>query len=168
MAYRNKTYVCFDADNDIDYYKEMLKWKADDNIDFNFYDAHDLNNLRDDSQEETIKRKLRERFSDTKLLIVLVGDTTKNLYKYVRWEIEVALKLGIPIIAVNIIDSQVRIYDNHPPILRDELVICTQFNIKLLQYSIDNWIEANDKNKKDGVKNNRQWKDFIYERLGLK
>jgi len=60
MAYRNKTYVCFDADNDIDYYKKMLKWKADDDIDFDFYDAHDLNNLRDDSQEETIKRKLRE------------------------------------------------------------------------------------------------------------
>lgn len=167
MAYRNKTYVCFDADNDFDYYQQMLDWKADDEIEFNFYDAHDLNNLRDDSQEETIKRKLRERFNDTKLLIVLVGDTTKNLYKYVRWEIEVALNLEIPIIAVNIIDSNTRIYSNYPPILRNELVINVQFHPKLIQYSIDNWINEHNRLKNIDEINNRIWKEHIYQSLGL-
>ena len=41
MAYRNKTYVCFDADNDFEFYQKMLDWNSDDDIDFNFYDAHD-------------------------------------------------------------------------------------------------------------------------------
>ncbi len=168
MAYRNKTYVCFDADNDIDYYTTMLKWKANDNIDFNFHDAHDLNNLRDDSKEETIKAKLRERFSDTKLLVVLVGDVTKNLYKYVRWEIEVALKLNIPIIAVNIVDSQTRIYSNYPPILRDELVLNVQYNQVLLQYSIDNWINSHENLlNKDDI-GNKVWNESVYKKLGLK
>ncbi len=167
MAYRNKTYVCFDADNDFDYYQQMLVWKADDNIAFNFYDAHDLNNIREDSQEETIKRKLRQRFSDTKLLIVLVGDSTKNLYKYVRWEIEVALNLGIPIITVNIIDGNTRIDKNHPPILRNELVINVQFHPKLIQYSIVNWISEHNRLLKQEEINNRVWKENIYQSLGL-
>ena len=168
MAYRNKTYVCFDADNDIDYYKKMLKWKADDDIDFDFYDAHDLNNLRDDTQEETIKRKLRERFTDTKLLIVLVGDVTKNLYKYVRWEIEVALKLEIPIIAVNIMSNTTRILDNYPPIIRDDqLILNVQYNQILLQYSIDNWIDVHSNQLKKGNIYQQVWKRRIYEKLGL-
>ena len=30
-------------------------------------------------------------------VVVLVGEKTKNLYKYVRWELELALELGLPI-----------------------------------------------------------------------
>ena len=87
MAYTNKIYVAFDADNDIRYYRLMQAWKHNDNTSFNFYDAHDLNNLRDGSSEETIKNKLAERLRNTKLFILLVGDNTKFLYKFVRWEI---------------------------------------------------------------------------------
>ena len=37
MAYRNKTYVCFDGDTDMRYYNLMKAWKQNDNTDFNFY-----------------------------------------------------------------------------------------------------------------------------------
>lgn len=167
MAYRNKTYVCFDADNDMAYYQAMKEWKSNDNIPFNFHDAHDLNNIREDSQEETIKRRLRERFADTKLLIVLVGYQTRYHYKYVRWEIEVALNLGIPIIAVNIVNNKTRVFENYIPLLRDELVLNVQFDLRLLQFSIDNWISENDRLKKEGTRNNRVWKEHIYRNLGL-
>ena len=60
MAYTNKTYVAFDADNDIHYYRLMQAWKQNDNTSFNFYDAHDLNNVRVYS-EESIKRNLQEK-----------------------------------------------------------------------------------------------------------
>ena len=49
MAYRNKTYVAFDGDKDIHYYYLMRAWKDNDNVDFNFYDAHDLNTALDTS-----------------------------------------------------------------------------------------------------------------------
>ena len=68
MAYKNKTYVCFDADSDIKYYNLMKAWKENDNIAFDFYNAHDINNLRDGSSEEQIKEKLRERYRTPKLL----------------------------------------------------------------------------------------------------
>ena len=43
MAYRNKTYVCFDADSDIRYYNLMKAWKENDRMNrsrcrFNFAD----------------------------------------------------------------------------------------------------------------------------------
>ncbi len=97
-TYTNKTYVAFDADNDIRYYRLMQAWKKNDNTSFNFYDAHDLNNLMSYSSEETIKAKLAERLRNTKVFILLVGNTTKNLYKFVRWEVEQAIKRNIPII----------------------------------------------------------------------
>lgn len=58
MPYRNKTFVSFDGDTDIHYYRLMQAWKQSDGIDFNFYDAHDLNTARDSSREESIKAQL--------------------------------------------------------------------------------------------------------------
>ena len=72
MSYTNKTYVAFDADSDIHYYRLMQAWKQSDNNDFNFYNAHDLNNLMQWSSEETIKEKLQERFRNTKIFVLLV------------------------------------------------------------------------------------------------
>ena len=43
MAYRNKVYVSMDADNDLHYYYLMKAWKQNDNTEFNFYDAHEIN-----------------------------------------------------------------------------------------------------------------------------
>lgn len=101
MAYRNKTYVCFDGDTDMHYYRLMTAWKTNDNLDFNFHNAHDLNTARDTSTEESIKRQLRERFANSKLLVVLIGEKTRLLRKFVQWEMEVALRLGLPIVGVN-------------------------------------------------------------------
>ena len=103
MGYRNKTYVIFDGDNDMWAYARMKGWKSLKNMDFDFYDAHDLKPLtRQASNESYIKQRLLERIKNTKQVIVLVGDSTKNLYRYVRWEIEQCQKLGLPIVVVNL------------------------------------------------------------------
>ena len=102
MAYRNKTYVCFDGDHDMHYYRLMCAWKQHEGISFNFYNAHDLNTARDNSQEDSIKRQLRERMKNTSVLVVLIGEQTRYLYKFVRWEMEQAIQMNIPIIAVNL------------------------------------------------------------------
>jgi hypothetical protein len=70
MAYRNKTYVAF-ASEDINIYYLMQAWKENENIDFDFFDAHDLNTARDSSLNETIKDKLRERLSNSKQAVIL-------------------------------------------------------------------------------------------------
>ena len=79
MAYRNKVFVSFDGDNDIRYYWLMCAWKQNDNISFNFFNAHDINTARDTSTEITIKRRLRERLLNAKVFVSLVGSRTKYL-----------------------------------------------------------------------------------------
>lgn len=64
MSYKNKTYIAFDADNDIHYYRLMQAWSAKHSMKFDFHDAHELNILRKSASEEQIKSKLRERLNN--------------------------------------------------------------------------------------------------------
>ncbi len=150
MAYRNKTYVCFDATNDILYYNLMKAWKANDNIDFDFYNAHDYNDVNDTDSEATIKRKLKQRLNNTKLFLVLVGEKTKNHYKYVRWEIEIALNMELPIIVVNL--NKIDGIDNNlcPAILKNELAIHVPYNQKDIMLCVDNWGDKHYEFLEDG------------------
>ena len=177
MAYRNKTYVVFNADperdqvgdikGDMTHYRTMQMWKENNHIEFDFHDAHELNNLRDGSSEETIKRKLRERLSNAKLLVVLVGKYTRFQHKFVRWEIEIALKDGIPIVVSNI-NGKRKYYDERcPAILDNELAIHIPFKAKILQYAFDNWPASHEKRKAKDDKFPVYYLDSVYEKLGL-
>ena len=167
MAYRNKTYVVFDADTDIQYYRTLQMWKANESIDFDFYDAHDLNNLRDGSSEDTIKRKLRKRMANAKILVVLVGENTRYLYKYVRWEIEIAIAAEIPIVVTNINCKRIFDDDRCPAILDKELALHISFKSKILQQAFDSWPSNHKSNVEKGKSGPYYFKDSVYERLGL-
>ena len=167
MTYTNKTYVAFDADNDIRYYRLMQAWKHNDNTSFNFYDAHDLNNLRDGSSEETIKNKLAERLRNTKLFILLVGDNTKFLYKFVRWEIEQAINKKLPMIVVNLNGKRSMDNDLCPAIIKDKLAVHVSYNQKIIEHAINNWINSDNKYRKDNKSGAYIYKDIVYNNLGL-
>jgi len=166
-TYTNKTYVAFDADNDIHYYRLMQAWKKNDNTSFNFYDAHDLNNLLSWSSEETIKSKLAERMRNTKVFILLVGNNTKYLYKFVRWEIEQAIKRKIPIIVVNLNKKRSKDSDLCPAILNNELSIHISFNQKIIEYAINNWPDSDKYYREKDENGDYYYKDSVYKDLGL-
>lgn len=159
MSYRNKTYVIFDADEDMAYYRIMTAWKSNDNIDFDFHDAHELNNLRSNTSVDQIKRKLRERMKNSKQVIVLVGEKTKNLHQFVRWEIELAIELEIPIVAANI-DKSNRANSKTPPILKDEaFFVSVPFGQKEIKHALD--LFPNEFNKeKDNAPSSRYYSCF--------
>ncbi len=167
MAYTNKTYVCFDADTDILYYNLMKAWKENDKIEFNFHNAHEINNLRDGSSEETIKAKLRERLKNTKVFVVLIGENTKNLFKYVRWEIEWAIENDIPIIAVNLNKNRSIDYKLCPPILKDKLAIHVAFGQKIIGYALESWTLEHYTQKKNGKSGPFYYEDEVYNLLGI-
>ena len=89
--YRSKTFVSFDGDNDMHYYRLMQAWSANGRFDFRFSDAHDTNTARDTSTEETIRLRLRERMLNAKVVVWLIGDRTRYPYRFVRWELEQAI-----------------------------------------------------------------------------
>lgn len=167
MSYRDKTYVIFDGDNDKWAYDFMRGWKVSKHVDFNFENAHDLKPLREDAfVESTIKRRLKERFAATGQVIVLIGEHTKNLYRFVRWEIETAQDIDLPIIAVNL--NQERKYDASlcPPIMRDKYIAHVAFRARIIKHAMDNFpSEYRSRSTNDG--GNRSYNDDVYRSLGI-
>ena len=165
MSYRNKTYVIFDGDNDMWAYAYMKGWKKNENVDFNFHDAHDLNTITNLSSEENTKRKLRARLANTKQVIVLIGGSTKNLYRFVRWEIDTCQGKGLPIVAVNL--NNVRHYDENrcPPILRNADAIHVSFNARIIKYALDDFCPNFGRYKGQGE--NWRYEESVYTGLGL-
>ncbi|MDR0911760.1 MAG: TIR domain-containing protein [Methanobrevibacter sp.] len=150
MSYKNKVYVAFDGDTDIKYYNMLKAWKANNKIDFDFYDAHDLNTARDSSLTESIKNQLRVRFDNSKIFMILVGEKTKWNRKFIPWEIEQAINRDMPIIVVNLNNKREKDDDLCPTLLRDQLAIHIPFKSKRIQYAIQNWIESHKKYKSEG------------------
>lgn len=164
MSYKNKVYVSFDADTDMNYYRLMQAWKQNDNIAFSFYDAHDINNNYDKS-EESIKAALSERFRNSKVFVLLVGEHTKYLYKYVRWEIEQAIKRELPIIVVNLNGKQSCDYELCPAIARDTLAIHISYGANIMQYALEHWPDSFEKHNQKGETGPYWYKDSVYSKL---
>ncbi len=167
MTYRNKTYVCFDGDTDIHYYRLMQAWHQSDHTPFSFYDAHDLNYARDASQETSIKAQLRERLRNTKVFVVLIGEQTRYLYKFVKWEMEQALAMRLPIIAVNLNGLRQQDPDRCPPVIRDELVLHISFRAAALQKALETWPEDDARLRTEGKNGPYYLMPAVYERLGI-
>ena len=140
MGYKDATYVIFDGDNDKWAYGFMKGWKQNEHVDFDFRDAHDLDNMTSRAQgEDYVKGRLRERMRSSSAVLVLIGDSTKNLFRFVRWEMELAQSLGLPIIAANLNNKRAQDPDLCPAILRDKLVMHVAFKMKIIKYALDQW-----------------------------
>src|SRR6266478_8942433 len=100
-------YVIFDGDKDRWAYAFMKGWKVNERVEFDFRDAHDIGAITGRAQDEAyVKSELRKRMEASNQVLVLVGESTKNLRKFVGWEIDLALKLELPIIVVNLNDKR--------------------------------------------------------------
>lgn len=166
MTYRNRSYIAFDGGNDMHYYRLMTAWSENERLSLNFSNAHDLNTARDSSQEESIKRQLRERFANSNLFIVLIGNSTRYLTKFVRWEIETAIRLRLPIIGVNINGSRKK-DDLCPPSMRDTLAVYVPFREKIVSHAVLHWPSAHQQYMAEGRSGAFYYLDSVYQNLGL-
>lgn len=166
VSYRNKTYVIFDADTDRWAYAYMKGWKSNDNMEFNFHDAHDIGPLTDRASDETIKARLRDRFANAKQAVVLVGENTKNLRKWVPWEIEISQKLDLPIIVANLNEERQMDSNRCPAGLRDWPAVHVAFKAKIIQYALDNFPSEYDR-MEASASGWRYYNDQVYKGLGL-
>jgi hypothetical protein len=107
MAYRNGVYVAFNGcgtavptESDIKWYDLLKAWDANKSIDFEFVNSHDKTcQVRDDSLPETLKRRLRERLTDSKLLFLIVTENTKNSSTTLDYELVLSIDtMEIPIV----------------------------------------------------------------------
>lgn len=108
MAYRSGTYVAFHANNtseptesDMKYYNLLKAWDSNEDFDFHFVDSHDkAGAVRDSSKKATLEATLKERLRNSKNMILVIGETTKEDTDWVPMEISYAIdQVEIPIIA---------------------------------------------------------------------
>jgi hypothetical protein len=166
MAYRSKTYIAFDGDKDMRYYRLMTAWAAHDKFEMNFVNAHDINSARDSSAEESIKRQLRDRFANSKLFIILIGENTWRLTKFVKWEMETAVRLDLPIIAVNL-NGSTRQDSLCPSAIHDTLAIYVPFREKIVTHAMEHWPDEHAAHRRAVDSGPYYYLDHIYKSLGL-
>ena len=134
------TYVAFDGDKDIWTYRYMRGWSANKRIDFELLDAHDLDNMTDRARGEYyVKGKLRERMNKSKAFVLLVGESTKHLHKYVGWEIDLAIELALPIIVVNLNNNSGLDNDNCPAKIRSACAVHIPFKLAAIRHALVSW-----------------------------
>lgn len=170
MSYKDPSYVIFDGDKDQWAYRYMRGWKASEHLDFDFRDAHDLTAMTARAENEAyVKSQLRERMGKAKQVIVIVGESTKNLRKFVAWEIDLAKERGLSIVVVNLKSGQRKIDPDLCPVaLRDYCAVHVEFRMKIIQYALDNWpseyARLSAQTKAEGA---RIYNDRVYQSLGL-
>ncbi|MCF8000477.1 MAG: TIR domain-containing protein [Halanaerobiales bacterium] len=111
MAYRNGTYIAFHADgtnipcdSDIKYYNLIKAWTSKKEDQFSFINSHEKTNaVRDSSKKRTLERRLKKRLRNSKNMVLILGETTKNDRDWIPFEISYAVdKCKIPIIVAYI------------------------------------------------------------------
>ncbi len=138
MAYRNGTYVAFHAGgttdptaSDIKYYNTMKMWDANENIDFKLINSHEKTSaVRDSSTKETLRRSLISRLYNSRNMVLILTETTKNDTDWVPLEIAHAVDVcQIPIVAVypdyNSILDPAQLADYWPPALASRITEST-------------------------------------------
>lgn len=171
MSYRNKTYVAF-ASEDILQYRLMEAWKANKNIDFDFFDAHDLFISRDTSKPETIKKNLTDRLKNAKQVVLLgsvVGKRKGSDEKsFLAHEIKLIIDLGLPIVIANL-DGDRKINKNHIPnplIEKNYYTMSVSFQPKIIKYALDNYAADFSSASKE-QKGNYYYLESVYTELKL-
>jgi hypothetical protein len=153
-----RAFVGFSS-SDINYYRMMQAWKANERMDFNFADVQLETEIN--SEDETyIKRRCRERINMAGTFISLIGKDTRSKHRYVRWELEVALEKECRIIGVNLNKAKEMEEDTCPPIIRDVGAIFVPFSPKIVAYALENY-----EMKKSGA---YHYRDHVYAQLGYK
>lgn len=169
MSYRNKTYIAF-ASEDITSYRLMEAWRENQNIDFDFFDAHDLYVSRDTSKPETIKANLRDRMKTAKQFILLGSADAKKKggdgTSFLAYEVETMISLGLPVIIANLDGDRTidKSFIPKPLLDADYYTMSVSFQPKIIKYALDNYASEFASSDNTGP---YYYKASVYESLGL-
>ncbi|MEU6354866.1 TIR domain-containing protein [Streptomyces sp. NPDC047072] len=167
MSYRNKTYVAFASEN-IRLYRLMEAWRENSNIDFDFYDAHDLYVSRDTSLPTTIKRNLRQRMSNAKQIVLIGTPEAKGKggdgSSFLAYEIEIMQEFDLPIVVANH-DGNKKVDRNFIPkplLDADYYTLSVAFSPAIIKFALDNYAAKFASSNKSGP---HYYEQSIYDRL---
>ena len=162
MSTKNQICVCLDAEHDMRYYNLIKDWEANDAFSCQFVRTYDLNSQAGYQSDELIKQKVRQRMINSSALLVIIGEDTRNLFKYIRFELEYAIMHNIPIIGVNT-NGHRKIDQNCPPILKNQLAVYVPFSLRSIGKALTNWPKTHREYIRKNMKGPYHYADFVYE-----
>jgi hypothetical protein len=95
---------------------------------------------------------------------VLIGEHTRHLHKFVRWELDIALELFLPIVGVYLNGARGIDIDRCPPILKEAYVVHLPFKAAIVQYALDHFPSDYANRTETGP---RYYTAQVYTDLGL-
>src|SRR5262245_37300568 len=108
MAFRNATYVTFDAapvaetaGSDANYYISLQSWHKNENNEFYVVNGHEkTEEVRDPTRKLTLLNRLAQSLRCSKNMLIVMTESTRRNKDWLPFEIEYAIETcGIPIIA---------------------------------------------------------------------
>jgi len=100
MADLPRTFVSFSS-TDIDYYRTMMMWNANEHIDFNFKDFQ-FDEALTFTNPSRIRAACAAKIRLTDTFILLIGADTHSKTEFVEPEVEAAIEKGCRLIGMNL------------------------------------------------------------------
>lgn len=132
-------YVAFDGKNDLEYYEKLKEFTQEDGSKFNFTDGFEFYSQVDKVDDDQLKQNVLNKVKEASIVVVLMGTTTKTMRKYIRWQVEGAINLGLPIIVVNENNIRSIDFDRCPMLVKKSLSLHISFNEKVLRCAVEAW-----------------------------
>lgn len=149
----------------------MTAWKANKRIDFNFFDAHDINTARDSSLPATIKRKLRDRLKNAKQVVLLGSPDAKRKggdgRSFLAYEVEVIIELDLPVVIAHLNGSKKGVAANKPKpfVTEDYYTMSVPFKPTAIKHALDEYVpEFRSSPRPTG---GYYYDESVYKKLGL-
>ena len=167
MAYRGKIYVCFDTTPDMPVYNQMKSWTQDDSSLFQFHNDCHMNPLLAGSPDRKIRQRIKDRLNDTDVFVILIGQNTRNANKFTQLEMEQAVALKLPIIAMNLNGSRTRDKDLCPDVIYDELALHICYDVRAFRYALAHWPERQRELRAERDTGPFNYGSGTYRRIGM-
>lgn len=160
-------YVAIDASNDLKYY-EAFKHMIDNNGDnYNFFDGIDYFKELDKTPDDMLKFKIQKNLERADVVVVLLTKTLKSMRRFSKWQVEHAVNIGIPIIAVNPNRIRSADFDVCPTILKTHLSLHIPYDANAFKVAVRNWPASHKEHMKNEKEQRKIYKyaESVYAQI---
>lgn len=167
MRHYGTIYVAFDGDNDIEAYNKVKSFRTQENIPFDLIDGYEFYSQIDKVDDDVLKEQVLNKVKQAKIVVVLMGKTTKSMRKYIRWQVEGAINMGKPVIVVNENNIRAVDFDRCPALIKKALTLHISFNELIFECAVSYWPKMHSEFTEKGKKGMFKFPQSVYSYYGL-
>lgn len=162
-----KIYVAIDASKDIKYYEDFKQMVSSTSDDYVMFDGIDYFKELDKTPDDVLKLKIQKNLERADVIVILLTKTLKSMRRFSKWQVEHAIRIGKPIIAIN--PNRIRSvdYDVCPTILKTHLSLHIPYDALAFSVAVRNWPESHYKHMENEKEQRKIYKyaESVYQQI---